>query len=108
MYFMMEYDVPKVGGREDAYWKLVKEKLAPLKEKMMELDCVERDTYFGDNTGHMVRLLEFENTEAFSMLWNEPEFQRVMSGFALVVDNLSYRLGRPGIMKLNLFSYKSL
>ena len=96
---MIEWDVPKKGERLDAYWSFMKEKLSPLKQIQIDLNLGERDTIFGDNTGHMVRLLEFENIEDFGKLWNEPEFQKVWGRFALIVDNLSYRLCRPGIMK---------
>ena len=96
---MIEWDVPDKGEKSEAYWKFMKEKLSPLKQIQIDLNLGERDTIFGDNTGHMVRLLEFENIEDFSKLWNEPEFHKVWAEFAQIVDNLSYRLGRPGIMK---------
>ena len=96
---MIEWDVPKKRERSEAYWKFMKEKLSPVKQIQIDLNLGETDTISGDNTGHMVRLLDFEKIEDLGKLWNEPEFQMVWSEFALIVDNLSYRLGRSGIMK---------
>ncbi|MCW4050114.1 MAG: hypothetical protein NWE89_10315 [Candidatus Bathyarchaeota archaeon] len=96
LYLMMEYDLPKGRERQEDYWKYINEITTPLFDKLSKEDFY-KSTAFGDNTGHMVWLLEFKDTHAFAKLWNNEEYQRTMSGFAQQVDNLSYRLGRPPI-----------
>ena len=76
------------------YWKYINERIAPLHRDK----GYHPTTSFGDNTGHMVWLWEFEDTDAFSKIWNDKDWQRVMSGFPQVVKNVNYRLGRPPIM----------
>lgn len=100
VYFMVEWDIPKEKERQDDYWKFIKESILPLNEKLEELNCIQKDIAFGDNTGHIVRLLEFEDSEAFGKFWDDDEVPRVFSSFSLIVDNLNIRLGRPTLMKL--------
>ncbi len=96
VYWMTEYDLPKTGERLEEYWKYIKESMSPTFEKLTKKYSFE-PINFGDNTGHMVGLYILEDTEQFSKIWNDEEYQNTMSGFALRVDNLSYRLGRPPI-----------
>jgi hypothetical protein len=62
---MEEYDVPKGRERLEDYRKYIKERMFPLNDKLNKSGLYKRMT-FGDNTGHIIRLLEFENTETFS------------------------------------------
>ena len=96
MYLMTEFDLPKGRERLEDYWKYVKEKTTPMSERLGKEE-IYKATAFGDNTGHIVWLLEFKDTHKFAQLWNDKEYQNVMSSFAQVVDNLSIRLGRPPI-----------
>jgi hypothetical protein len=93
---MTEFDLPKGRERLEDYWKFQNERMTPLLEKL-DKEKLYDGVAFGDNTGHVVWLVWFEDTEAFSKHWNNQEFQRTMSGFAQMVDNLNYRLGRPVI-----------
>ena len=96
VYLMTEYDLPKGRERLEDYWKYVKESIQPMQNRLNKEDFF-KSTAFGDNTGHMVWLMEFKDTHDFGRLWNDEGYPGTMSGFALQVDNLSYRVGRPPI-----------
>jgi len=97
VYFMTEFDLPKGSERMEDYWKCQKEQVVPLLEKL-DMEKIYEGVAFSDNTGHIVWLAWFEDMDAFSKQWNNPEYHRTMSDLAKVVDNLSYRLGRPVIL----------
>jgi hypothetical protein len=94
VYLMIEWDIPKSRERRDDYWKYMRENMLPLNERMAKYET-SHETVFGDNTGHIVRLIEFADIDAFGKYWSDLEFQRVFGGFAVYSDNLSYRFGRP-------------
>ena len=94
---MVEWDLPKGRERQEDYWKYIKETMTPKTQKMDE-EGFYKAMSFGDNTGHIIWVLEFEDADAFNKLWNDKEWHNMMSTYAHRVDNLSFRLGRPIIM----------
>jgi hypothetical protein len=97
VYYMVEFDLPKGRERLEDYWKYMSEKVAPMLVRM-DNEKFYTGFAFADNTGHIVWMFDFEDTDAFNLLWNDKEWHSVMSSFAQLVDNLSYRKGRPVIM----------
>ena len=101
VYLMTEWDVPKGKERQETLWKYESETMLPMVGQLTKEGVFDKITAFGDNTGHIVWIIEFTDTDAFGKLWSNQEYHKAMSGLALIVDNLRNRLGRPIINRTN-------
>ena len=66
-------------------------------QKKIEEGIVKNMSGGSDITRHMIGLVEFENWDAFAKVYSDEEFQMMFVELCHLVDNLSYRLLRPGI-----------
>jgi len=97
VYLFIEYDNAKDESRRNQYRKWIVEEWQPYFKELQEEDFF-KTTGFTDGTGHMMGLWEFEDTDAFSKLWNDEKWHRLMIRRNEVVDNLKIRLCRPSIV----------
>ena len=94
--FLVEWDNAKDESRYKKYAEQLKEPRPEWFKKLVE-EGIFKGRNWTDNTGHIIRWVEFENMEAFSKLWNNEEWQKMWLSFNPVVDNLSLRLLRPSV-----------
>jgi quinol monooxygenase YgiN len=48
-----------------------------------------------DNTGHIISVYEFEDMDALSKTWTNPEYRAMMMKLNPLIDNCKIRLCRP-------------
>jgi hypothetical protein len=101
----MKWILPKAGDpRMETYGKRINEAREPL-QKWKKEGIIKSSSSWADNTGLIVGLWEFENAEAFSKLWGQEEFHRLMTRICGSVNNAEIRVMRPagfepGTMKI--------
>jgi uncharacterized protein (DUF1330 family) len=92
----MEWDDAKDEARLEEYYRHGPERRLPYFQKKIEEGIVKSAQGWGDGTGHIVFLIEFEDTDAFAKFWADPEWHKITLEFFPLVDNLRHRLMRPG------------
>jgi hypothetical protein len=94
VYLVMEWDNAKDEARYRKYAEFTRDNQWPAKK---EEEGLFKRTGISDNTGHMMGIWEFEDTDAFSKLWNDREYHELMVTLNPLVDNLKVRIGRAGM-----------
>jgi hypothetical protein len=97
VYLVSEHDNAKDEKRYEDYMKFVAEEWVPYIEKNLSDIC--KITSLSDNTGHIIGIYEFEDLETFGKMWNDKEWMLLMIKASKLVDNNSYRLCRPAIVR---------
>ncbi len=95
---LVEWDNAKDESRYEKYVELNREPRPPEWMKKMLEEGIIKASGWSDNTGHIIRWNEFENIEAFTKLWNSEEWHKMMLRLNPIVDNLRFRLLRPGVI----------
>jgi hypothetical protein len=94
---LSEADYPKDEERDKKRVKFSRDVLFPYYEKMVKEKGIKvKFSLWVDNTGHLVSWSEFETMEDFAKMWNDERWQHIMARRARLVDNVSFRLLRPG------------
>ena len=97
MLLHIEWDDARDEPRLKKYYQYNLEKNRPWWQKKIDEGIVKSAQGWGDGTGHIVHLTEFEDTEAFAKFWADEKFHYLMLGFFPLVDNMKLRIFRPGM-----------
>ncbi len=95
VYLFWEQDNAKDEEKRQRYRKWVIEEWQPYAEKYKD---IVKATGFTDGTGKMYGLWEFADMDALGKVWNDEEFQRLTIRRNELVDKLSVKLCRPGLI----------
>ena len=98
LYLLMECEVPKDKALVEDYWKVIEEKGMPLLEKMQK-EKGFKSINMADNAGHQLWLWEFEDTDAFSKLWNSKEYHSFCANIQFAVTDMKIRILRPSMLR---------
>jgi hypothetical protein len=93
---LTELKAPRDPKKLERYLKYLKEEQSPYLENLSKTDIKYSMSVWNDNSGVTLIWIEFETVEDFSQVWEDMDFQRLMSHRALLVE-CKMRILRPGI-----------
>ncbi len=93
VYLHISWDNPKDEKRYSDYAKISSDMMDWSVKKQEE--GIFKSVGITDNTGHIISLYEFEDMNALSKIWMNPEYRAMMMKLNQAVDNCKIRLCRP-------------